>query len=77
MKLRLTGAALVIGALVLVVVAYTGKPDASTCQFINNVYTQVGDPATCSSSPSAVLLWLALALGVTGIVAVLYSRRNA
>ena len=62
MKLNLLASALLSGAVTCVVAGYAGKPDAQTCQVINNVATQLGNPATCSSSPVAWLMWLALAL---------------
>lgn len=77
MKIKLAGAVLVLGALASLVAAYAGKPDVSTCQVINSVSTQFGNPATCSSSPVAALMWLALGLGVTGFAAIALGRRRA
>ena len=77
MKIKLAGAALVAGALVLVILAYAGKPDVPTCQVINNVSVQLGNPATCSASPSAALMWAALGLALAGFAALALGRRRA
>jgi hypothetical protein len=76
-KLKIAGAALVAGALALVIAAYAGKPDVPTCQVINSVSVQLGNPATCSASPSAVLMWLALGLGIAGFAVLALGRHRA
>lgn len=77
MNFRLTGAAMVLCAGIATVLAYAGKPDAATCQVINNVSVQLGHQPTCSSAPVAWLAWLALGLVVTGFAAIAYGRRRA
>lgn len=72
MKYRLAGVALVCAAVALVVMAYAGKPDASTCRVVNSI-----NPGACSSSPSAPLMWAALVIGLTGIALQFIARRRA
>lgn len=40
--------------------AYAGKPDAKTCQFINNLNSQLGSPPSCHYGPTPGWLWAAL-----------------
>ena len=74
MKLKLAGIAFLAGAVASLVAAYAGKPDVSTCQVINNVSTQLGNPATCSANPVAALMWLALGLALAAAFAFGASR---
>lgn len=77
MKLRFAGTILVAGAVVAVIAAYAGKPSTATCQVINSVAVQLGNPAACSASPRAALMWLAAGLAVTGFASLAFSRRRA
>ena len=62
MKFNLAGTVFFAGAVASLVAAYAGKPDASTCQVINNVSTQLGNAPACNANPVAWLMWVALAL---------------
>jgi H+/Cl- antiporter ClcA len=46
------GILLVIAAPVIVVIGYANKPSAQVCQTINQINANLGNPGSCSSSPS-------------------------
>lgn len=74
MKQYLIGALLLGGALISFVLAYAGKPDASTCAAINGAYQGIGPAPACSSSPNSFLLYLAAVLVIAGILAITTAR---
>lgn len=49
---RIFGILLLVAAPIIILLGYGSAPDAGTCDTINQINTQAGLPATCSSVPS-------------------------
>jgi hypothetical protein len=47
------GILMLIAAPIVVVAGYANVPSASACNYVNSVNAQLGQPATCSTTPAA------------------------
>lgn len=64
---------LAMAAVVSVLAAYAGKPDAATCQIINQMNRSAGLAAThCGASPA--LLWAAVIFAAGAIIMAVVAR---
>ena len=68
---RAIGILLIIAGPVIVAVGYLTAPSASTCAAANNIAFELGQPATCSTTPSVFYFAMGAALLAAGLLVVL------
>ena len=76
-RLRLFGLLMTIAGIVIAVAGYWNRADTQTCAAINAQDRQLGEPATCSSSPPTALLVTATVIGLAGLLIVVNARRRS
>jgi hypothetical protein len=65
---RVLGILLIIAGPAIVGVGYLTAPSASSCTAANNIAFELGQPATCSTTPSALYFVAAAVLLVGGVL---------
>ncbi len=55
---------LLIAAVIVIIAGYSSVPTADACNFINQQQAQLGQPPTCSTTPSAGYFIVTGLLGV-------------
>jgi hypothetical protein len=65
---RVLGILLIIAGPAIVGVGYLTVPSASSCTAANNIAFELGQPATCSTTPSALYFVAAAVLLVGGVL---------
>jgi hypothetical protein len=65
---RIFGILMLIAAPIVIAVGYANVPSADTCNYINSQNQQLGEPATCSSTPAAGYFVVAGILAVAGLL---------
>jgi hypothetical protein len=65
---RVLGILLVIAGPVVVGVGYVTAPSASSCTVANNIAFELGQPETCSPTPSALYFAAGAVLLVAGVL---------
>lgn len=73
---KLAAIVLAMAAALSALSAYAGKPDAATCQSINQMNRSAGLAAT-SCGASAGLLWLAAAFAVGSVIMLVVARATS
>jgi hypothetical protein len=63
---RVLGILLIIAGPVIVGLGYLTAPSASSCTVANNIAFELGQPATCSTTPSALYFIAGAVLLVAG-----------
>lgn len=66
---RVLGILLVIAGPVIVGIGYLTAPSASSCTAANNIAFELGQPATCSTTPSVLYFAAGAVLLVAGVLA--------
>ena len=62
------GILMLIAAPIVIVAGYGSVPSADACNTINSMNEQLGDPATCSTTPAAGYFVVAGILAVAGLL---------
>jgi hypothetical protein len=65
---RVLGILLIIAGPVIVGLGYLTAPSASSCTMANNIAFELGEPATCSTTPSALYFVAGAVLLVAGVL---------
>ena len=73
---KLAAIVLALASAISVLAAYSGKPDAQTCQTINAMNRNAGLAAT-SCGASAGLLWLAAAFAIGAVIMTVVARTTS
>lgn len=68
---RVLGILLIIAGPVIVTVGYLAAPSASSCATANNIAFELGESATCSSTPSMLYFAAGAVLLVAGLATVM------
>ena len=77
MRARALGILLIIAAAAVIAVGYATAPSAAACNTANHLALELGNPATCSTTPPAAYFVGALILLVAGGLALVPWRRLA
>lgn len=68
---RVLGILLITAGPVIVGVGYLTAPSASSCAAANNIAFELGQPATCSTTPSALYFAAGAVLLAAGVLSLL------
>jgi hypothetical protein len=74
---RALGILLLIAAAAVLAAGYAAAPSAATCTAVNNLDLELGNPATCSTTPPMVYFIGAAILLIAGLLAIVPWRRLA
>jgi hypothetical protein len=65
---RALGILLIIAGPVIVGIGYSTAPSASSCATANNIAFELGEPATCSPTPSVLYFAVGAVLLIAGLL---------
>jgi len=68
LRRRAVGISLIIAAAAVVAVGYGTAPSAAACATANNLAHELGNPATCSTTPPAAYFIGAVTLLIAGLL---------
>ena len=69
LRRRALGIALVIAAAAVIAVGYATAPSAAACTAANNLALELGNPATCATTPPMAYFIGAIILLIAGLLA--------
>ena len=72
---RTLGTVLIAAGAATAAFAFLTRPSAASCAYSNQVSQSLGNPAACSTSPSAGVLILAGVLALAGVLILVNTRR--
>jgi len=65
---RALGILLVVAGPAIVAIGYRNTPSASTCATVNGIARELGQPATCSTTPSALYFAAGALVLIAGVL---------
>ena len=68
LRRRAVGILLIIAAVAVLAAGYATAPSAAACAAVNNLALELGNPATCSTTPPAAYFIGALILLIAGVL---------
>jgi hypothetical protein len=77
LRRRALGILLIIAAAAVITVGYVTVPSAAACTAANKLNLELGNPATCSTTPPAVYFAGAIILLIAGLLIIVPWRRLA